>query len=353
MAGGAGTRFWPESRIDKPKQFHKLIGEKTMLQSTVERILPIIPHERILVVTNASYTGLVQEQLPELPAGNIIGEPVGRNTAPCIACAAAILMHRDPSATMIVLPADHYIRNEVEFRKILDVAAQKAEQDECLVTIGILPHRPETGYGYIQQDEKKSGEIGGRKVSRVKTFAEKPDLQTAVGFIESGDFLWNSGMFIWKARDIWAEFEKYLPQIFIEARKLLKNHAKDGEAAIGAFYQSVNSISIDYGIMEKTDAVYVIPAEFGWSDVGSWMAIYELEKKDVFGNVVRTGKGLMENCQNCFISSNGGKLVAMVGLMGVGYIETEDAVLICSMDKSQNVRNIVDKLEESGHADLK
>jgi len=346
MAGGTGTRFWPESRLKCPKQFLKLIGNKTMLQTTVERILNLVPIDRVLVVTNSSYMELVKKQLPDLPSENIIGEPVGKNTAPCVAAAAAVIMNRDPEASMVVLPSDHYIKDETRFIDIMKVGLTKAENDKCLVTIGIKPHRPETGYGYIQVDEESEETIDKEPVFRVQTFAEKPDLPTAIRFLESGDFLWNSGMFIWRAQDIWNEFEKHLPGIFKDALTLKDDYKTDTADAIDAFYHATTSISIDYGIMEKTDAVYVLPAEFGWNDVGSWLAIYELEEKKKDGNVIRKGNALMENCQNCFVSSESGKLITMVGLQGIGFVETEDAILLCRMDKAQDVRDIVKRLQE-------
>jgi mannose-1-phosphate guanylyltransferase len=346
MAGGTGTRFWPESRLKRPKQFLKLIGEKTMLQTTVERIQKMIPLENILIITNSNYTDLVAEQLPGLPTENIVGEPVGKNTAPCVAAAAAIILNRDENSSMVVLPSDHYIREEDRFREIIDAGFQKAENAHCLVTIGIKPYRPETGYGYIQIDESSVEKSVTDSVYQVKTFAEKPDLPTAVRFLESGDFLWNSGMFIWRTSDIWDEFKKYLAPLYKEAVKLKKNFANQPEKSINEFYHAAQSISIDYGIMEKTDAVYVIPAEFGWNDVGSWLAIYELEEKKEQGNVLRRGEAIFENCQNCFVSSESGKLVSMVGLQGIGFVETDDAIMLCRMDKAQDVRDIVKRLEE-------
>lgn len=345
MAGGTGTRFWPESREKKPKQFLNLVGNRTMLQTTIDRIKKLIDIDRVLVVTNSSYTGLVKEQIPELPDENIIGEPIGRNTAPCVAAATAIILNRNSSASMVVLPSDHYIRNEERFLQVIEAGFEKAEKDHCLITIGIQPHRPETGYGYIQINEGRKSSIKDETVYQVKTFAEKPDLNTAVHFLESGDFLWNSGMFIWRAVDIQNQFEVYLPQICSEANRLQVEIQKDAIKAIDNFYNRVASISIDYGIMEKTDAVYVIPAEFGWNDVGSWMAIYELEEKNDKGNVIRKGNALFEKSQNCFVSSVSGKLITMVSLQGVGLVETEDAILICRMERAQDVRDVTKRLD--------
>jgi mannose-1-phosphate guanylyltransferase len=344
MAGGVGSRFWPESRLAKPKQFLNLIGEKTMLQSTVDRILPLIPIEQILVITNADYTDLVKEQLPDLPASNIIGEPVGRNTAPCIALASVVASELDPDPTLIVLPSDHYIRDEKEFRRVLATAAEKATTEEVLITVGIRPNRPETGYGYIQINEN-NGASQEDEFCMVKTFAEKPDLQTAIKFIASGDFYWNSGMFIWKASTILKEIGKHLPEIHREALKVREHVGAAGfEAALRNYYHSCMSISIDYGVMEKAGAVHVIPAEFGWNDVGSWLAVYELEEKGEEGNVIRAPHTHLENCQNCFIVSDSKKLIAMSGLQGFAYVETDDAVLICRLEESQEVKKLVETM---------
>jgi len=285
MAGGAGTRFWPNSRLEKPKQFLNLLGERSMIQNTIDRILPLIPIDRILVITNEHYVDLVQNQFPNLPAQNIIGEPVAKNTAPCVAAAASILIERDPDATMIVLPADHYITRPKRFIEILETALEKAENGKNLVTIGITPHRPETGYGYIQLDESRFDDSLKDKVYLVKTFAEKPDLRTAVSFMESGDFLWNSGMFIWTASTILEQLRIHQPTMHHETEIFRSNLNKNFKAALKNFYELVTSISIDYGIMEKADAVHVIPGEFGWSDVGSWLAVYEHGNKDENGNV--------------------------------------------------------------------
>ncbi|TVQ11559.1 MAG: mannose-1-phosphate guanylyltransferase [Balneolaceae bacterium] len=345
MAGGVGSRFWPKSRLKCPKQFLKLVGEKTMLQSTVDRILPLIPMERILVITNADYTDLVKEQLPGIPPQNVIGEPIGRNTAPCIALAAIVTEHMDPNPTMIVLPSDHYIRDEKEFRRVLSAAAKKATDEDVLITVGIRPNRPETGYGYIQVNDNNGSE-GNDEFCVVKTFAEKPDLQTAINFIASGDFYWNSGMFIWKSSSILRELQKHLPEIHREVQKV-RSHV-DGAGFVKSlqdYYQSCMSISIDYGVMEKAGAVHVIPAEFGWNDVGSWLAVYELEEKGMDGNVIHAPKTHLENCQNCYVVSESDKLIAMVGLQGFAYVETEDAVLICRLEESQEVKKLVETMD--------
>ncbi|MCH8523225.1 MAG: NTP transferase domain-containing protein [Balneolales bacterium] len=345
MAGGVGSRFWPSSRKNKPKQFLNLIGERSMIQETVDRITPLIPSERILIITNDSYVDLVKEQLPDVPHENIIGEPVARNTAPCVAIAAAILQKRDPSATMVVLPADHYITKESKFREILLSGINVAEAGPNLITIGITPHRPETGYGYIQMNEEVAFD-GSHPVHEVKTFAEKPDLKTAVSFLESGDFLWNSGMFIWKAKTILDQFYTHLPAIYREVEAFDAAADRDMSKAIETFYHGVMSISIDYGIMEKAETVFVVPGEFGWSDVGSWMAVYELGEKDEHGNVNDDSSVVFQKSVNCMVRMNSEKLVAMVGLHGIAVVETNDTLLICNLDEAQEVKSVVDQLEE-------
>lgn len=319
-----------------------------MIQNTIDRITPLIPYERILVITNEQYVPLVVEQLPQLPLDNIIGEPVAKNTAPCVAAAAAILKNRDPDATMVVLPADHHITNPARFLDILELAMVKAESGQKLVTLGITPYRPETGYGYIQMDEKKFEASGKDKIHVVKTFAEKPDLKTAITFIESGDFLWNSGMFVWTADTILGQFKQHQPGIYREVELLSQHMNDDFNAALNTFYNMVNSISIDYGIMENADTVYVIPGEFGWSDVGSWMAVYEHGDKDSDGNVVNDEITVLHDTHNCLIKTHSKKLVAMVGMMGVGLIESEDSIVLVKLDSSQDIRKIIDQLDEKG-----
>jgi mannose-1-phosphate guanylyltransferase len=353
MAGGVGSRFWPSSRVDKPKQFLNLLGERSMIQSTIDRITPIIPAERIWIITNEQYVSLAQSQLPELPPTNIIGEPVAKNTAPCVAIAAAILQAHDPEATMVVLPADHHISRPERFREILLAGLSVAEQGANLVTIGITPHRPETGYGYIQLDEQDFIPAESDKAHRVKTFAEKPDLKTALNFMASGDFLWNSGMFIWQSRTILDQFREHQPAIYKEIETFRTSYKSDLKSALNTFYHSVTSISIDYAIMEKASAVYVVPGEFGWSDVGSWVAVYEHGAKDLSGNVLGHSNIIMYNSKNCLIKTSGEKLVAMVGLEGLAVVETDDTLLLCRLDASQDVKKIVDNLVSEGFGDFK
>ena len=344
MAGGSGTRFWPRSTRKKPKQFLKLFGDRTMLQATVDRITPMIPINRVMVITNADYVDLVQQQLPDLPAENIIGEPVARNTAPCVALAAALLERSDPGSTMIVLPADHHITRPDRFLSILETAAARAK-DNGLVTIGIKPDSPETGFGYIQIEEDTGETFEGNTVFRVATFTEKPDRETAEQFLESGNYLWNSGMFIWQSDTISREFEQYQPEIYEQMKEIIDSGGPPGNGNIEQFYRSCPSISIDYGIMEHAEDVFVVPGSFGWSDVGSWTAVYELRDKDENGNVIQVPQHVLVDSSNNLVQSESGKLLAVVGMENVAVVETVEAILVCNLDKAQGVKQVVEALK--------
>ena len=348
MAGGSGTRFWPKSTRKEPKQFLSLFGDQTMLQDTVERISAIIPPERVWVITNDRYVNLVNEQLPDVPEQNIIGEPVAKNTAPCVAAAAALIRRQDEDATMVVLPADHLISEPEDFHSVIKAGAQKAEASQALVTIGIKPTRPETGYGYIEFDKESGEEIGDHEVKKVKQFREKPNITTARQFIYASRFLWNSGMFIWTADTIIREFGEHQPEIANALNNLESNleAAKDGDA-IDSFYHACPSISIDYGIMEKAKNVFVIPGEFGWSDVGSWNALYELADKNEEDNVVKTDHAVTEEASGNLIYSQSDKMIALVGVENLAVVETDDAILVCDLDKAQGVKQVVNTLRES------
>lgn len=346
MAGGSGTRFWPRSTKELPKQFLPLFGEGTMIQNTAKRVESMIPQERIMVVTNDNYVDIVKDQLPSVPEENIIGEPVAKNTAPCVAIAAQLLYKKDPDAVMVVLPADHHIEQPDIFKEYLKAAVDKAKNGSNLVTIGIEPDRPETGYGYIQGDSTIAENMAGKEVYSVKAFKEKPDHETAKNFLDEGNFYWNSGMFIWSAKTILEEFEKYLPEMY-----QLVTDAKDGlygnthKDSIDKFYHSCESISIDYGIMEHADKVFVVPGEFGWNDVGSWTAVYDLGNKDEGGNVVNSKNTTFSETENSYIYSDSGKMISLVGMENVAVVETDKAILVCKLDKAQNVKEIVEQLK--------
>jgi len=347
MAGGSGTRFWPKSTKEHPKQFLRLFGEQTMLQATVERIKPDIPAERIWVITNERYVDLVATQLPDVPESNIIGEPVAKNTAPCVAAAAALIAGQDDDATMVVLPADHLIADADAFLSVLKAGVQKAQQDDTLVTIGIKPSRPETGYGYIELEKESDETIADFKIKKVAQFREKPDIATARQFVFSGRFLWNSGMFIWKVSTILTQFERHLPVISEQVEQLKPAVATNKQAdAINTFYDACPSVSIDYGIMEKAETVFVIPGDFGWNDVGSWKALYELRDKDENENVVNAKQYVTEDASGNLIHSENGKIIALAGVENLAVVETDDAILVCNLDKAQAVKQIVNQLKE-------
>jgi len=343
MAGGAGTRFWPKSTKKLPKQFLQLFGSGTMLQNTVKRIEKLIPIEQVYVVTNSDYVSLVQDQLPALPPQNVIGEPEAKNTAPCVAISAAILDEQDEEAIMVVLPADHYITEPKKFEKVLQSAIEKAREGEHLVTIGINPDRPETGYGYIEA-ESKNGSGNQNQAIPVKAFREKPDLKMAQEFLEKGGYYWNSGMFIWRAKAILNSFFNYLPEMYSAAKDAAQ---KGGTPAINNFYYNSQSISIDYGIMEHAQNVYVVPGDFGWNDVGSWLAVHELADKDDSGNSSDAEAAIFIDASNNLISTGGEKAVAVVGLDHIAVVETEDAILVCNLDQAQGVKQVVEHLKET------
>ncbi len=347
MAGGSGTRFWPLSRKALPKQFLSLFGGTSLLRQTYERIRPLFPDERIFVVTNSRYVNLVQAQLPELQLDNIIGEVAAKNTAPCVAMAASLILTADSDAVMAVLPSDHSIADDDSFLEILQLSMNQASNTGALFTIGIRPDRPETGYGYIQYDKASTA---SSPVFPVKTFAEKPDFDTALSFLKSGDFLWNSGMFVWRADSIMREFDAHLPNVSLLCANLVASMPTVArQDAIDAFYQSVVSISIDYGIMEKAGDVRVIPANIGWSDVGSWHAAWELAEKDASGNSINGSLIEMVDTKNSYVRNTGDKLIALVGMEDVVVVDTDDAILIMPRAKSQEIRTLMDKhLPEHG-----
>ena len=340
MAGGIGARFWPRSKKKSPKQLLKIVGDNTMIQETVRRINGLIPKENILIVTNETQKPGIIEQLPEIPIENIIIEPFGRNTAACIGLAAIVIQKRSPDAVTFVMPADHIIKDDESFLNTLKTASQFSIENQALVTIGIQPTRPETGYGYIQIDE----DSGKNSVYKVLTFAEKPNYATAVNFIKSGDFFWNSGMFIWKIDTILNEFKQLMPDLYEGLIKISEQlGSPDFSNKLNEIYGHLKSISIDYGIMEKSDKVFLVKGQFSWSDVGSWEAVYELSEKDGDGNV-KVGTVYTDMALDSYIYSPD-KLTAVIGLDNVIVINCNDALLICKRDKAQDVKNVIDYLK--------
>ena len=343
MAGGIGSRFWPMSRRDNPKQFLSIVGEDTLIQNTVARLNGIIPIENCHVVTHSRYVENTLEQIPALPAENVFAEPISRNTAPCIAYAALKLYQKDPDAIMVVLPADHVIRNVRKFHEALKVGIAKAAEENALVTIGIEPTFPSTGYGYIQFDPEDSEDQSELSALFVKTFAEKPNIETAERFLDSSDFLWNSGMFIWRVDSILYAIEKHLPDVFESFSSLKEGLTEDEELkAVLSSFKACPSISIDDGVMERADKVYVVPGSFDWSDVGDWKAVFELREKGKSGNAVE-GNVILHDASRCFVQA-GDKLVALIGVEDLIVVNTEDALLVCHKEATQRVKNVVDYL---------
>ena len=344
MAGGRGERFWPKSRKNLPKQFLSLTSDgKTMIQLTVERISPVVSLENIYISTNTSYKKLVMEQLPGIPEENILCEPVGRNTAPCIGLAAVHIRKKLGDAIMMVLPSDHLIKNNVMFLDVLRDAATAAEENTNLVTIGITPSYPETGYGYIQFDSQNLKECTSRAY-KVVNFKEKPDLSTAKEYVASGDYLWNSGMFIWKVSSILSNMENLMPAMYDGLIKIENSiGTTDQEQVLESEFINFKSESIDYGIMEHAKDIYIIPGAFGWDDVGSWLALERINSTNEFGNVVN-GNVISIDTKNSIIHGNE-KLIATVGLKDIIIIDTEDALLICDKDSTQDIKKVIENLK--------
>jgi len=348
MAGGVGSRFWPQSREAFPKQFLSLYGDRTLIQQTVDRISKLIPHENILIITNQKYIPLVQDQLPELPVKNILGEPMAKNTAPCVALAAHVIGKRDANALMCVLPADHVILDEDKFLGIIESAFLKAEDLDSIVTVGIEPSHPETGYGYIHFNASEKDKHSANFVHPVFGFKEKPNKETAEKFIESGEYLWNSGMFIWSVKTITNAFKSYQPEMFKLAQdELTSETGTPSVDQLLSFFTACNSVSVDYAIMEKAEKIYVVPGSFGWNDVGSWSAVYDIGEKDTHGNVIQSNNSVVIGSKNSLISSKSGKFIALVGMENTAVIKTDHAILVCNLNATQDVKKVVESLKDN------
>ncbi len=342
MAGGKGERFWPKSRKAFPKQFLSLTNDgKTMIQHTVERILPIVDMKDIFIATNKEYKEIVKTQLPEIPEENILCEPVGKNTAPCIGLAAAHIGKKYEDAIMIVLPSDHLIKFTDMFVNTLKAGCEIAENDENLVTVGIMPSYPETGYGYIKFIPNKDN---SKEAYKVEKFVEKPKPEIAKEYVSCGEYLWNSGMFIWKISTILKKFEEFLPDTFNGILKIKDSIGKDDyKEVLEREFNLFNSESIDYGIMEKASNIYILPGAFGWDDVGSWLAIERINKTNEFGNMV-SGNVINVNTKNSIIVGTD-KLIATVGLEDIVIVDTEDATLICDKNSTQDIKKVLEVLK--------
>ncbi|MBR5249444.1 MAG: mannose-1-phosphate guanylyltransferase [Bacteroidales bacterium] len=336
MAGGVGSRFWPISRNERPKQFLDILGTgRTFLQQTYDRFSHIVPEDHILVVTSETYRELVQKQLPQVLPENILCEPFRRNTAPCIAYATYKLWKKDPNATVVVAPSDHHITHEHLFAETIRNAMNYADGHDKLITLGIEPTRPETGYGYIQANVRNYESVGGDIFHSVKTFTEKPNRELAEVFIKSGEFLWNSGIFIWNLRTIRSELERWLPAVtdlFQRGQDLYDT--PDEQRYIQQVYADCTSISIDYGVMEKTRCAWVLKAGFGWSDLGTWDSLYSHANKDEHRNFIHCEELMMDKISGSIVySTEEGKLLAIKGLDNFMIINTDDVLMICPRDE--------------------
>ncbi len=346
MAGGVGSRFWPASRSTYPKQFLDILGTgKSLLQQTYDRFLKAFLPENIFIVTNIAYLPLVKQQLPNMPEDRILGEPTAKNTAACIAYASAKIHKLNTHAACIVAPSDHLILDENKFLDYVEQALNYAHKSPSLVTLGIRPSRPDTGYGYIQYlDETNNNEI-----FKVKTFTEKPSLEIAQTFIDSGDFLWNAGIFIWSISSIKKAFKQHLSEQYDIFESASQNLFTENEAeTIRVFYEQCRSISIDYGIMEKADNVYVIPSEFGWSDLGTWTSLYEISPKDENNNAVKGKNVFMYDSEDCLVNKAEAlkdKIIVLKSVKNLIVVNTPDVLLICDKSQEQEVKQIATDLK--------
>lgn len=346
MAGGVGSRFWPLSRRETPKQFLDILGTgETLIQQTFRRFSSICPASNIYIVTNEDHKNLVTGQLDINPM-NVLAEPFRRNTAPCLAYGTFRILQDNPDAVITVTPADHLIKKEDEFSKVINQSIDFVRNNDALLTLGIKPDRPETGYGYIQADQKKKVEKYN-DLHKVKTFTEKPDINLAKKFLQSGDFYWNSGIFFWNLKTILRAFEKYLPDMysaFDEGKNQIGN--KEEEGFIRRTYAECRSISIDYGIMEKADNVFVMCADIGWSDLGTWSSLYEHSVRDKGGNTFISGNVFSYDNKGNIINISDGKVAVIQGLENYIVVEADDVLLIVKKDEEQNIKNYLEDVKK-------
>ncbi len=345
MAGGIGSRFWPKSRTGYPKQFLDILNTgKSLIRWTYERYAAFIPDENIYIVTSAEYKDIVKEQLPELNPDNILAEPSRKNTAPCVAYISFKLLQKDPEASLIVAPSDHMILDNENFRKITLQALDFVGHIKSLVTLGIKPTHPNTGYGYIQHDAMPVAE----GIYKVKTFTEKPNIELAKTFISSGDFLWNAGIFVWKVKNVVKAFELYQPEMYELFDGEMEHFNTPGEKeAIDRIYPLCTNVSIDFAIMEKADNVYIIPSSFGWSDLGTWNSAYDNLEKDYLGNAVAGENVIVIDATKCMVSAPHDKLVVLQGLDDFIIVDTDDVLLICKKEKEQSIKEYVAEVKRN------
>jgi mannose-1-phosphate guanylyltransferase len=345
MCGGVGSRFWPFSRNDKPKQFLDFFGTgKSLLQLTVDRIAPIVGPENIILVTNRMYADLIREQLPQVKESNILLEPARRNTAPCICWAAHHILALDPEASIVTLPSDHLVLKESEFHRAIEEGLEFVESGDRLLTLGIEPTNPNTGYGYIQQGVPAGDGFDG--IRKVKSFTEKPDLEMAKMFLSSGEFFWNAGIFLWTAKSILKAFEKYAPEmahLFDAGEK--EYGTPDEPRFIDEVFPTAQSISIDYAIMEKADNVYVKTVDVGWSDLGTWNALYDASPHNTEGNVTQGCKVLTADCEGSMFAVSGDKIIVAAGLKDYIVADNGNALLICPLADEQKIRQVVNEVK--------
>lgn len=350
MAGGVGSRLWPKSRNSLPKQFLNVTGNETLIQMTVRRILPIVSPERIYIATGEKYVNLVKQQLPALPAQNIIAEISGKNTAPAIGLGAIHIAESNPQATMVVLTADHIIPNEAAFREAI-LAAVEVAQTGKFATLGVKPTSPDTGFGYIRRGQTV-GQYQQQAVYQVDAFLEKPILEKAQEFFQSGEYYWNSGMFIWRVADLFTAFETYMPTLRTQLTQLRQAiFQANAGVTVGEIWAKVESQSIDFGLMEKVDEVAVVPLDAGWNDVGSWASLYQELAQCENENVAVNAEHVAVNSQRVMVQGNG-KLVATIGLDDVVIVETDDVILICKLDQTQDVKQIVEKFKQENRPEF-
>lgn len=347
MAGGIGSRFWPLSKTKKPKQFLDILGMgRTLLQQTYDRFIQLMPPDHIFIVSNLEYKELIAEQLPDLPVENILLEPLRRNTAPCIDYANFRIQQKDPDANIVVAPSDHLIVKEQKFLDYVNEGFDFVAKNDALLTMGIVPSRPDTGYGYIQSVEEKVAGHGESSLRQVKTFTEKPDLKMAKVFLDSGDFYWNAGIFFWSLRSIMKSFELHLPEVHNLFKEGEGIYGTDGEAAfIDQTYGSCRNVSVDYAIMEKAENVFVLVSEFGWSDLGTWGSLYEeLEQNEARNSI--TGKNVfMYESSGNIVNVEDNKLVVLQGLEDCIVVQNEDVIMVCRREDEQKIKQFVTEIK--------
>ena len=343
MAGGSGTRFWPRSKTKKPKQYLNIFGDSSLLQDTIDRFATFTSHHKIYVVSSAAQAEVLEAQTPMLPKENLIYEPVGKNTLPCIGLAAMYAELEDPDGIMVVSPSDHLITNNELFKDTVLAAAKIAHERNGIVTIGITPTYPATGYGYVKTAEDITGTEKIRQF-KVERFVEKPNEQTASEYLESGGFYWNSGLFIFKISVFLEAVQQFAPELYVDLRKIQADLGKPGyPQTLDTIYRAVQSISVDYGIMEHADNIYLVEGNFDWNDLGSWESVYLTDKKDENGNA-GSGETLLIDTKNSYVHA-GNSLVAVVGLDDVIVVQDGDTILVCKRDKAEDVKKIVDQLK--------